>query len=377
MKKFLSVALILGILCVTVPFSAAAATAADGWFYNQLDPNAKAIYRGIVNNAASNQEFVVELPSPVPLSVSGNYLSSAEQQRGWDALEPEIQLTADAIWIDRSDLFWIENYNWHDYGLINNSGSTYTWSISEVYIKINFAPQYTDIAGTAAQLQNAVSTFPVAGSVRYDKLRSIHDRLVNTITYDANDPYAHQATGGLLRGKGVCETYARSFKMICDYIGIPCVLVVSDDHMWDAVQMEDQRWYLVDATWDDAWYGLSTIYFLVGTDTVCEGVPFSQSHVATGDLSGSGHENFSYPPMSATAYQQPVRPASAFIGDINRDGSVDTVDVRLVLQFIIGKKLFPDASTFARADVNWDGEVNTVDARLMLQYIVGKVSSFQ
>lgn len=57
----------------------------------------------------------------------------------------------------------------------------------------------------------------------------------------------------------VCEGYAKAFKVLCDKVGIPCVLVSGQGvtssgagaHMWNYVQMEDKQWYLVDATWVD------------------------------------------------------------------------------------------------------------------------------
>jgi len=70
-----------------------------------------------------------------------------------------------------------------------------------------------------------------------------------------------------------------------------------------------------------------------------------------------------------------VNGALPTLGDVNLDGSVDTIDVRLVLQAVVDKiKLTDDQSVFA--DVNRDGSVDTIDARLILQKIVGKITDF-
>jgi len=66
----------------------------------------------------------------------------------------------------------------------------------------------------------------------------------------------------------------------------------------------------------------------------------------------------------------PVKP-----GDVNFDGEIDTVDARMILQWIVGKTSFLGAQATA-ADVNADSKVDTVDARLILQYIVGKIKTF-
>lgn len=62
-------------------------------------------------------------------------------------------------------------------------------------------------------------------------------------------------------------------------------------------------------------------------------------------------------------------------GDINADGSVNTTDARLALQFAVDKIELGDTQQ-ALGDVNNDGKVDTTDARLILQFAVGKITSF-
>lgn len=103
---------------------------------------------------------------------------------------------------------------------------------------------------------------------RYEKVKAAHDYVLELVDYNSADisaPYGHTITGGLLEKYnhlGVCECYAKLFRLICLEADIPCILVtggssrntdgsVNADHMWNYVQMEDGQWYLVDATWDD------------------------------------------------------------------------------------------------------------------------------
>ena len=74
----------------------------------------------------------------------------------------------------------------------------------------------------------------------------------------------------------VCEGYAKTLKVLCDAFDIPCVLVSGkakdneypedpskeEPHMWNYVQMEDGKWYLVDATWNDQENKIYDTYFL-------------------------------------------------------------------------------------------------------------------
>lgn len=62
------------------------------------------------------------------------------------------------------------------------------------------------------------------------------------------------AYGALVEGKSVCTGYARGFKALCDYVGLPCQVLmgVKDDinHSWNRVQIENQTFY-VDCTAGD------------------------------------------------------------------------------------------------------------------------------
>ncbi len=62
-------------------------------------------------------------------------------------------------------------------------------------------------------------------------------------------------------------------------------------------------------------------------------------------------------------------------GDVDKNGTVNSTDARLVLQYAVGK--IGDSALFlATADVNGDGTINSTDARLILQFAVGKIHSF-
>ena len=70
---------------------------------------------------------------------------------------------------------------------------------------------------------------------------------------------AHSAYSAIVTGDEympVCEGYASAFKVLCDAMGVPCLCVngstsFASGHMWNLVQLEDGKWYLVDATSDD------------------------------------------------------------------------------------------------------------------------------
>lgn len=63
------------------------------------------------------------------------------------------------------------------------------------------------------------------------------------------------------------------------------------------------------------------------------------------------------------------------LGDVNGDGSINSVDALHVLQHSVGSKTLTDEQK-KRADVTKDGNVNSQDALKILQYSVGSISKF-
>jgi len=63
------------------------------------------------------------------------------------------------------------------------------------------------------------------------------------------------------------------------------------------------------------------------------------------------------------------------LGDVDGNGTVNSTDARLVLQYAV-KKIGSTALDLGSADVNGDGKVDSTDARLVLQYAVKKITKF-
>lgn len=132
------------------------------------------------------------------------------------------------------------------------------------------------------------------------------------------------ALEGRTGGDGpVCEGYARAFKVLCDEVGIPCVLVDGhaknsadsdgEAHMWNYVQMGD-NWYAVDVTWNDPTGGnsgaLSGVenenWLLVGGTTVVENMEFLESHPESNTVSDGGVSFANGPVLSNAKYTPPA-----------------------------------------------------------------------
>lgn len=142
---------------------------------------------------------------------------------------------------------------------------------------------------------------------------------VNNAGHDARE--CTSALSGSTGTTGpVCEAYARAFKVLCDAKGIPCVLVDGsadngsgepEAHMWNYVQMDDEKWYAVDVTWNDPTVsGVTSAvsgaenenYFLVGSDTEIGGMSFIESHPVSNTVTLNGASFTNGPKLEASEY---------------------------------------------------------------------------
>lgn len=162
-----------------------------------------------------------------------------------------------------------------------SSGDRIVISRMEVYVSLYYngiVSEKSAVEEAIATVENRIREYLGAENSRSQKVAAIHDYLAGNITYgDINDSKNHTITGALLDRyghQGVCESYAKIFKIICDDFGIPCVLVAGRstaeiteaDHMWNCVKMEDGNWYLVDVTWDSGVGSADHSYLLIGND---------------------------------------------------------------------------------------------------------------
>ena len=85
-------------------------------------------------------------------------------------------------------------------------------------------------------------------------------------------------------------------------------------------------------------------------------------------------EGLTYNLSKAVLNFKVAKQGAVSLGDVNKDGSINSTDALMVLQHAVGQKtLTGDAKT--AADVNKDGNINSSDALRILQYSVGNIKS--
>ena len=106
----------------------------------------------------------------------------------------------------------------------------------------------------------------------------VHDWLTANARYDYT--YSNYgADGVLLRGTGVCDSYAAAYMHLLTELGLTCKHISGTgnggSHAWNAVKL-DGCWYWIDVTWDDPGESVSAVsgsenhmYFGLPTEAFC------------------------------------------------------------------------------------------------------------
>ena len=101
---------------------------------------------------------------------------------------------------------------------------------------------------------------PAVTMAELGKEQYVHDFICQNVRYDKlKKSYSHEILGPLGQGVGVCEGIAKTVKILCDQLGIWCIVVISEAnpeknikyrHAWNIVKIGG-AYYHLDATFDN------------------------------------------------------------------------------------------------------------------------------
>lgn len=277
---------------------AVGAFAAEGRYRDQLEGVEKQIYDSLLENLENREESFTCTFEPAVRYEDEKQAQTQMQSATFRAYE--------AFYRDHPEIFWVSKN-----GGISVSPQMAVLADGCTLTSIQLTTKFNDsgsIGQKQQQLEAAVSSLLAqATGSDYERLCFIHDALTENCAYDmqaksspAQNPDAYEAYGALVNGSAVCEGYSKAMKLLCDRMGIPCVLVGGnaggEAHMWNYVQL-DGAYYLLDATFDDPVGGSPTRdYFLKGSATVSD-------HKPGGGFLQGFNSNFTDPSLSEQDYQ--------------------------------------------------------------------------
>lgn len=275
-----------------------------GDIYSQLSTRAKACYRALEDITidrlltAAQVEYQNEVYRRALVQVQGitgvtmtgrisggQFYPSSASASTESGIYTDLCAAIVALRYDRPDILWMRSMR---YGYKITQTSSGSARITDVMFDfyLEYGGREKLMRDTMLERARSIAAQAEAAADTYTRVGMIHDILVEGNTYgDADASLAHTAYSALLFNdeyEPVCEGYAKAFKIVCDYLDLPCVLASSVDHMWNNVKMDDGEWYNMDLTWDDDdEEDICRDYFLIGSQTVVDGKAFSEqtSHI--------------------------------------------------------------------------------------------------
>lgn len=305
----------------------------DGSLYSVLSARQKLCYTALQN--ISIDEIMAAPNHAVNVNISGindAKLNGYSQNGGlvpadsasknlYESIVNDMQAAVGGLRYDRPDMLWLDGTVSSIIGYTGYTNSqVFTISSVQYQFSLPYGGQEKSLRQRMLSETQAIANGARLQADRYNEVKYIHDVLCARSEYNsavANNSgqnntvpgrLAHSAYSALIGGDAyepVCDGYSKAFKIVCDLLDIPCVLAISQGHMWNNVKMDDGLWYNLDVTWDDGWGMGRTAYFLVGSQTVIGGVPFSQQkdHVEIDPFSPYKVTGAKYPKKNTRAYQ--------------------------------------------------------------------------
>ena len=140
--------------------------------------------------------------------------------------------------LDHPEIFWAEGFHYRYYQDSAN---------------ITFLPEYIFEKGKIKEHQKALKARveklarPAMKLSEWEKEKYVHDFICENIHYDKlKKSYSHEIIGPLGQGVGVCEGIAKSVKVLCDALGIWCMIAICGNnpekgikyrHTWNIVKI--------------------------------------------------------------------------------------------------------------------------------------------
>lgn len=353
-----------------------------------------------------SSDFLLDCTSTAGYEYLGTMVNGEEMQKLYDKMYD----VALELWND-TDRTVGSYYGYNCYSVLKNGGLTaaeasivyYTFrddnpifyfvsehsacSEKEFLMIVDDAYIYgSDRARVQSNIEDYIVNTALKASGRaYDKAKAVHDVLTKDLEYafdqygsPSAEAWAHNIAGAAEKGSGVCETYARTFQTVLNYLDIDNYFVSGTadggEHAWNAVRLDDGMCYYVDCTWDDMLGGYT--YFAKGEYSMsADHTPYHPSDnfqtflIELPDISDTDFDPDNYIPYEP---DDPVEPQPIGNGeyDVNGDGKVNVTDISMVAAHVKGIKPLKD-ERLERADINGDGKVTVTDVAKLAARVKG------
>lgn len=231
----------------------------NGYYYNQLTEVEKLVYATLYAKYKPYYEYDVIPMGTCQISSSVEVTPENVKNAGYVLAREHV------------DLFWIRYFI---------TSTSWRGEDGKYYIQVKPQASYAKSSYTADahaysnNLKKVLSELPADGD-DYTKVKNIYEYIAKNYSYRNNTKILGATTTNetrsvgymLARHEGCCESYAKLTKLLCDKLGVECIIVNGCNHMWNQVKI-DGKWYIVDSTWGDSGDEADDWFLLIGSDSV-------------------------------------------------------------------------------------------------------------
>lgn len=132
--------------------------------------------------------------------------------------------------------------------------TTYTTN-GKVTLYIDRIYDSDSISNINSKLDEIEKTLYLNSVTEYDKIKAIHDYIINNTKYNLEDENksgtdSSTAIGVLFKNLATCNGYTDAAALLLDRLNIPNVRISNENHIWNLVYTNNM-WLHMDLTWDD------------------------------------------------------------------------------------------------------------------------------
>ena len=127
----------------------------------------------------------------------------------------------------------------------------------KVTLKIEHIYNNNDIKLINAKVKEIEKEIWNSSMSNEDKIKEVHNYIINNSKYDKDRSdnnivkyKSDTAYGSLLEGYSLCGGYTDAMELFLEDMGIKSYKISSENHVWNAVYLNN-AWYHLDLTWDD------------------------------------------------------------------------------------------------------------------------------